>query len=203
MMSERIKFQSSTLQQIVAEADVAFLLARMRRHAPHMFHHSLRVAGLFEMYWDGIEITENARIVALRSVLLHDIGCIHIPREQLNEPHERHTLIGIEILSSMIKEGRIDKDLILYHHENLDGTGFPFGMNWKGLSPMVRSLRIVDDFDVWSGGMYTELSISVAMDELYMWSDIQFDRYILERFNKIIQEAIQQKPTQIDAISRM
>ncbi len=198
-----IQFQSPALQQIVAEPDVAFLLARMKRHAPHMYHHSLRVAGLFEMYWSGIELEDKARNAAMRSVLLHDIGCIHIPLEQLKEPHEQHTLIGIEILSNMIKEGRIDKDLVLYHHENMDGTGFPFGMTWRGLSPLVRSLRIVDDFDVWSGGVYTELSIAVAMDELYMWSDIQFDRDILERFHGLLLETVAKRPTQIEAIYKM
>src|SRR5690606_15661617 len=110
-MLNQIKYQSHTLQQVVAEPDVAFLLARMKRHAPHMYHHSLRVAGLFEMYWSSKELEDNFRMVALRSALLHDIGCIHIPVEQLDEPHERHTIIGIEILSNMIKEGRIDKDL--------------------------------------------------------------------------------------------
>ncbi len=202
-MLDQIKYQSPTLQQVVAEPDVSFLLARMKRHAPHMYHHSLRVAGLFEMYWSGRELEDNLRTVALRSVLLHDIGCIHIPIQQLDEPHERHTVIGIEILSSMIKEGRIDKDLVLYHHENLDGTGFPFGMNWKGLSPLVRSLRIIDDFDVWSGGLYTDLSISVALEELYMWRDIQFDRDILDRFQSVLLAAMEEQPTKIDAISRM
>ena len=202
-MIDTIKFQSPALQRIVNEPDVAFLLARMKRHAPHMYHHSLRVAGLFEMFWSGFELTDKARTTALRSVLLHDIGCIHIAKELLDQPHEQHTIIGIEILSSLIKEGRIDKDLVLYHHENMDGTGFPFGLDWRALSPFVRSLRIIDDFDIWSGGLYTELAVSVAMDELFMWSDVLFEREKLEQFHRMMKEAIKTKPTQIEAISRL
>jgi len=202
-MINTIHYKSPVLQRIVAEGDVSFLLARMRRHAPHMYHHSLRVAGLFEMLWADMELSEHTREIALRSALLHDIGCIHIPGEQLNKPHERHTLTGIETLSSMIREGRMDKDMVLYHHENLDGTGFPFGVDWKGLSPFVRTLRIIDDFDVWSGGIYTELSVSVAMDELYIWDDIHFDGKWLERFNRMIIEAIREIPQELDQLSRM
>ena len=92
---------------------------------------------------------------------------------------------------------------MLYHHENLDGTGFPFGLKWRCLSAFVRTLRIVDAFDIWSRGLYTELAVTLAMEELYLWSGILLDEQWLDRFHQLISETIRSKPLQLDAISRM
>ena len=87
-MTTKIDYQSPGLQKIVAEKDVQFLLTRLHRHVPEVYHHSLRVAGLFELLWANEELAPETRERALRSVLLHDIGYIHIPREKVYEPPE-------------------------------------------------------------------------------------------------------------------
>lgn len=202
-MLKRIQYPSPVLQKIVEEPDVRFLLARLERHAPHIYHHSLRVAGLFEMLWSDKKLEEPTRTVALRSVLLSDVGYIHIPKDQLEEPHMEHTLIGAEMLESFIKEGRVDRDILLYHHENLDGTGFPYGFNWKSLSPFVQTLRIIDSFDLKSGGIYKEFTVSMVMEELYVWSDIIFDGAWLRRFHRMMNRALETQPTQIAIISQL
>jgi putative nucleotidyltransferase with HDIG domain len=201
-MMEAIHYKSPLLQRIVAEGDVRFLLARLQRHAPDIYHHSLRVAGLFDLLWSERDIVYD-RETALRSALLHDIGCIHTPREELHTPPEQHTKDGADLLGEMIRQGRVDREMILYHHENLDGTGYPFGVGWKRLSPSVRTLRIIDAFDHWAGGIYTELAVSVAMEDLYRWADVQFDSLWLERFHKMIRQAVRDIPQELDRLSRM
>lgn len=198
-----IQHPSLDLQKIAAEGDVHFLLARLNRHAPHLYKHSLRVAGLFELLWSDVDLAPETRNKVLRSALLHDIGCIHIPKEELDEAPKDHTKIGVNMLASMIQEGRIDEEMILYHHENMDGTGFPFAVNWTKLSPFVRSLRIVDSFDWWAGGLYTELAVHVAMEDLFQWSGVIFDEQWLDRFNHVITDVIRTNPMHLDEISRL
>lgn len=201
-MMNTIHYKSPLLMQIVAEGDVRFLLARLQRHAPEIYRHSLRVAGLFDLMWSEHDIVYD-RETALRSALLHDIGCIHTPREQLDHVPENHTRAGADILAEMIRQGRVDSEMILYHHENLDGTGFPFGVGWKRLSPYVRTLRIIDAFDHWSGGIYTDLAVTVAMEDLYRWAEIQFDGQWLDRFHKMIRQAVRDIPQDLEHLSRM
>lgn len=198
-----IQHPSLDLQEIAAEGDVHFLLARLNRHAPQLYRHSLRVAGLFELLWADVDLAPETRSKAMRSALLHDIGCIHIAREELTEAPIDHTKIGVDMLSPMIGEGRIDEEMILYHHENIDGTGFPFGVDWKKQSPFVRTLRIVDSFDWWAGGMYTELAIRVAMEDLYQWRGVIFDESWLDRFHQVIIDAVKTDPMHLDEISRL
>ena len=195
-------FPSESLQRLVSEGDVQFLLARLRKHASHVYRHSMRVAGLYEMLWSGVEVPRETTERMLRSVLLHDIGYIHMPTNESHVPHPNHTLIGADLLFAMIDEGKVDKEIVLYHHENMDGTGF-LGVNWRKLSPYVRTLRIVDDFDLWTRGMYNKPAVTAAMEELYLWSGVLLDEHWLERFNRMMNTIVSNAPTQLEKLSRL
>lgn len=84
--------------------------------------------------------------------LLHDIGKVAIPEEILNkkEPLNRdeyelikaHAIIGYKILSEM-KLYKI-RDIAAFHHEKLNGKGYPFGLTAKEISLETRLLTISD-----------------------------------------------------------
>lgn len=202
MLSDINLFPTENLKRLSSEGDVQFLLARLRKQAPNVYRHSLRVAGLYEMLWLDVEVPWETRERMLRSVLLHDTGYIHMSKNEPKEPHPHHTLIGAELLSAMIDEGKVDKEIILYHHENMDGTGF-LGVNWRKLSPYVRTLRIVDDFDLWTKGMYNKSSVTAAMEELYLWSGVLLDEHWLERFNRMMNAIVSNAPSQLEKLSRL
>jgi len=98
------------------------------------------------------EIIKQCGIAAL----LHDIGKAYIPKEILNkkgqldelewEKIKKHPLNGVAML--------IDSDIptfvkkaVLHHHENYDGTGYPFNIEGENISCLARIMRIIDVFD--------------------------------------------------------
>jgi len=83
---------------------------------------------------------------------LHDIGKMSIPIEILEKPDKltsdefeimkQHCIIGYNILSDL----NIDdiRDIATFHHEKLDGSGYPFGLTARDLSTEARIVAISD-----------------------------------------------------------
>lgn len=91
-----------------------------------------------------------------RGGLLHDIGKIGVPRSILDKPAqltpeerktiELHPVIGAEILTPIVSFREL-RPLVLYHHELLDGTGYPDGLAGDAIPALVRVLTVADIFD--------------------------------------------------------
>jgi putative nucleotidyltransferase with HDIG domain len=86
--------------------------------------------------------------------LLHDIGKAKIPIHILEKPTQlsedetdvmrAHPAIGYQTLR---QEPRMDAemlDMVLHHHEYLDGSGYPHGLSGHELSDLVRTITIAD-----------------------------------------------------------
>lgn len=142
-----------------AEA-VVFALARaVEAKSPYTHGHSERVkdfalrlaarAGLPEEDWD----------LLAKGALLHDIGKISTPDAILNKPgpltHEEydvvkaHTVQGAHIVEPL-RSVRDAMPLIRWHHERLDGRGYPDGLRGEQIPRMVRVLSVADVFDALS-----------------------------------------------------
>jgi len=99
--------------------------------------------------------------------LLHDLGKIFIPEAILNKPtllndieHRTirlHTTIAYELFNknafnktdNLYSKGKIKiiKDIVLYHHENYDGSGYPKGLKGDKIPIYSRVVRIADVYD--------------------------------------------------------
>lgn len=95
---------------------------------------------------------------------LHDIGKINIPEKIVMKPSsltqkefevvKTHTHYGYEILA-MIEQGaklelgnffKIGKEMALFHHENYDGTGYPYGLKAKDIPLSARICALADSY---------------------------------------------------------
>lgn len=103
--------------------------------------------GLDEVYLEKVRL----------SGLLHDIGKIGIPDAILDKPGrltpdefevvKRHPQIGYEILQGIRQFHGDILDGVLYHHERVDGKGYPKGLRDKEIPFMGRLLAVADGFD--------------------------------------------------------
>jgi HD-GYP domain-containing protein (c-di-GMP phosphodiesterase class II) len=104
----------------------------------------------------GLSDQATLREIA-NGALLHDIGKCRIDLSILNKPDAldadewmlmiRHPSEGHRILREHGILGEIALDLVMHHHEKLDGSGYPDGLEASAISPFVRILTIVDVFD--------------------------------------------------------
>ena len=137
--------------------------------------------------------------------ILHDIGKIAIPNSllQKNGPltqEERiemqaHSAIGYDIITHMEKHTlsslatfdkklfTFSKQIALHHHENFDGTGYPFGLTGDSIPIAARVVKITDVMDaLLSRRAYKEpWSWFQTRKELEALQDVEFDSYLLRR----------------------
>jgi HAMP domain-containing protein len=91
-----------------------------------------------------------------RGGLLHDIGKVGVPVRILDKPDDltdeefaqikQHPMIGARILAP-IGAFRRALPLVLHHHELLDGSGYPHGLEGDQIPLAVRVLTVADVFD--------------------------------------------------------
>ena len=88
------------------------------------------------------------------AALLHDLGKLAIPDEILDYPdqltHEQmlymqqHTYHTYHLLDSLGPEARQIRNWAAFHHEKLDGSGYPFGLNHTQLDTGARIMAVAD-----------------------------------------------------------
>nr|WP_271628665.1 HD-GYP domain-containing protein [Caldicellulosiruptor sp. DIB 104C] len=130
---------------------------------------------------------------------LHDIGKIVVPENILNKRGKltdeeysivkRHSLDGYNILSNIEYFDSI-KDIVLYHHENLDGTGYPLGINGDKIPVESRIIAIADVFDALTTDRPYRKAFSEEEALIMMKNDVgkKFDPEIFEVFLEVLAE---------------
>lgn len=119
------------------------------------YEHSLKVAKITELMLDAYpeKIEPDLRQEIIMGAYLHDIGKTLVPIEIIRKKEplskldfayiKQHPLYGIQ----MIKEdklGAIVENIILKHHEKLDGSGYPCGYDREEIEDMVRIVSVAD-----------------------------------------------------------
>ena len=106
-------------------------------------------------------VNKKAYVAVLENIwlggLLHDIGKIGLSAKLLNNTHnqlsddmlaevQQHPLIGEAVLKGFdIAPAVID--FVRYHHEQMDGSGYPFGLQNDQIPLGARIIRVADCFD--------------------------------------------------------
>ena len=133
------------------------VIKQIYSYHPITAEHSIRVANMALSLAQalGLSVEEQNKIFV--AGLLHDLGKIYIPVSVLNYPGtltdemktqmHQHPKLGFENLREVLNDYQDILDGILFHHENLNGLGYPFGLNDSQLSLYPRILHIVDVFD--------------------------------------------------------
>ena len=82
------------------------------------------------------------------------------------------------------------QELVLYHHEKYDGTGYPSGLKGSEIPYLARILTVVDSFDAMTSNRpyNRRKSYEEAIKELRRCSGTQFDPDIAESFIEVIKE---------------
>ncbi len=162
----------------------------VKGHAERVAFYALAIAR--EMNYSERELTRLHYVA-----LLHDAGKIAIQDRILNKPEsltgeeydrvKEHSTIGAGIIEK-IKFLASDADIVRYHHEKFDGTGYPEGLQGFEIPEGARILAAVDAFDA----MTTERPYRKAktkreaIEEMGDLAGKQFDPQVVEVFRKVL-----------------
>lgn len=118
--------------------------------------HNIRVARLCVHIGREMSMSAPELRLLARAGLLHDIGKLGIPAEVL-EKHSpldesewllmrTHPEMGLNLLD---RAGQSSREVlaVLYHHERLDGSGYPYGLKAEAIPIEARIVAVADTYD--------------------------------------------------------
>ena len=131
------------------------LLSLINQKDPYTLMHSINVSDYAVMIATELGFDENTVDKVKLGGLLHDIGKICLPDSILfnttktldkfqTAVMQEHSSLGTVILPDGLDDVM---DMILLHHERLDGSGYPFGFDASKLSDLVRIISVADTYD--------------------------------------------------------
>ena len=139
-----------------AHAALGAFARAVEAKCPYTLGHTERVTDLAVRLGARVGLSAAERETLRRGAMLHDIGKISVPDAILNKPArltaeefaliQRHPCEGVRIVEPL-RSLRSALPLIRWHHEKLNGTGYPDGLTGDRIPKPVRVLAVADVFD--------------------------------------------------------
>ncbi|SMP45475.1 HD-GYP domain-containing protein [Anoxynatronum buryatiense] len=185
------------LQEILSHDNVLVSLTSLRAIDDYTFGHSVNVCVLSLIVGITLEMSpEDLRILGM-GAMVHDIGKLFVNQELLQKPKalnaseyaemKMHATLGVAVIGNEQVDERI-LEIIRYHHEWYNGSGYPDGLVGDEIPLMARIVAICDVYDaLTSDRVYKEkISAQEALEYLICMGDRQFDFQLLRQFLKYI-----------------
>ncbi len=170
-------YNSANLKSYNLDSTMRYQLSVVNRLEPFTKRHSENVANLVCRICEYLRCKRAFTIYATICAYLHDIGKLYIPKEVLSKPGKltteeyeimkKHTTLGYEMCMKDINL-RPYADGALYHHEALNGTGYPNGLTKKDIPYVAQIIRVADEYDaiVTKRQYTTHVNISETLKDL-------------------------------------
>jgi len=158
--------------------------------------HQRRVAILAREIAREMKLSEDMIEAIYMSALIHDIGKIAIPAEILSKPTKlneveysiikTHPQVGYNILKGIEFPWPI-ADLVLKHHERMDGSGYPQGLSGDEIPLEVRILSVADVVEAMASHRpyRAALGTGKALEEITQNKGVLYDSEVVKACLKI------------------
>ncbi len=152
----------------------------------YTYGHTERVVILCELLGNELNLSSEDKKILKFGAYLHDIGKVQISKKILNKKMpltaeewsivRLHPENGAETIRPVRSLAKV-VPLILHHHENYDGTGYPTGLRGEQIPYLVRVLTVADSVDAMTSNRPYKPSktLEEVIEELLFYSGTQFD----------------------------
>ena len=197
-IEENLKKSYEKLQKTLDGA-INTLASIVETKDPYTAGHQVRVAKLSVAIAKELGLSEEKVHEISIAALIHDIGKISVPASILAKPAHLtdiefamvkiHSQIGYDILKE-IDFGYPIADIILQHHEKLNGSGYPKGLKGNDIMIEARIITVADTVESMASHRpyRPALGINKALKELEEGRGILYDRDVADACIKIFSE---------------
>ncbi len=194
-IEEELKRSLERLQKTFEET-INALVSALERRDPYTAGHQKRVANLACSIAEEMGLLKE-QIEGIRMAgVIHDIGKIQIPTEILIKPEhlsdiefimiKTHPQVGYDILKEIEFPFPVAQ-IILQHHERMDGSGYPEGLSKEKILLEARILAVADVVEAMSSHRpyRPALGISTALEEITKYKGIIYDSRAVDTCSKL------------------
>ncbi|BDT70212.1 cyclic di-GMP phosphodiesterase [Comamonadaceae bacterium OS-1] len=171
-------------------------LARIKTVDDYTYMHSVAVCALMV----GLALQLKLDAAQIRSAgmggLLHDLGKALVPLEVLNKPGkltpaefaviQAHPTQGHKLLVECLTDDPAVLDIVLHHHEKVDGSGYPNGHRGDAISQLAKMGAVCDVYDaITSDRPYKKgWDPSESLKKMAEWTNGHLDTQVFHAFVK-------------------
>ena len=206
---EKVKESYEKLKKILDNV-IDALASIVEIKDPYTSGHQKRVALLSVLISRELGL-DKATIEAINTAaLIHDIGKINLPASVLNRPGrllkieydmvKTHSKLGYDMISQIDFPGPV-ADIVLQHHERLDGSGYPQGLKGDEIIPEAKIIAVADVVEAMSSHRpyRPALDVGEAVKEIKKGKGKLYDPRVVNACVKLIKDKkIDLKPTFIE-----
>jgi len=193
-IKEARELTNRMVDNIIDNDNAMVLLTQLKHKDEYTTFHSINVCIFSILLGRHMGLSEKEMRILGLGALLHDIGKMHVPLEILNKPGKltgfekkimnSHPQMGYDLLVTARDFPLAALDVIRYHHERMDGSGYPKGLIGEGITPYVQIVALVDVYDAITSdrAYHNRISPHEALNNMYERASKMFSRDLLEKF---------------------
>jgi PAS domain S-box-containing protein len=178
---------------------IQVVAATVETRDPYTAGHQRRTADLARAIAAEMGLTEDQQDGLLMAGIIHDLGKISIPAEILSKPTQlseiefklikAHSQIGYEILKNIDFPWPI-AEIVLKHHERMDGSGYPQGLKGIEICLEAKILMVADVVEAMASyrPYRSALGIEAALEEIEKNMGVLYDSRVVEVCLRLFRE---------------
>ena len=189
---------SDLVEQILQNPDALVWLCQLKEKDKYTAVHSINVCILSLTFGRELKLNEAELNILGLGALLFDIGKSRITDDILKKPDslnpdefllmKAHSFLGFAMLDENKNIPKEVLDIVLNHHERLNGMGYPNSRKGSEISRFTKIVSIVDAFDAMTSDRCYKDAFQPqhALNELYNMAPDELDQELIEAFIKCI-----------------
>ena len=182
------------MQDVLSEPEVLYNVSRVRDKSNSIYLHSINVSALSVLVGVKMRMQERRLKNLAVGALLHDIGMIYLPVDvrsvnidtcdaSVLKEVRRHVINGYSAVEKEDWLPMAAKDIIVNHHERMDGSGYPFRLTGDKISLETKIVSLCDEFDsMVYGHCRNKRKIRETMDYITSQAGVKFDFKVVQVF---------------------
>lgn len=197
-MQQELQQSFESLKQAM-HSTIQAISMTLEKRDPYTSGHQQRVAKLAKSIAEGLELPEDQIESIYMAAAIHDIGKISLPAEILVKPIplsdieisliRAHAQAGYDILKGIEFPWAI-ADIVLQHHERMDGSGYPLGLVGDDIFLEARIICVADVVETMASHRPYRPSIGTdkALEEIISNKGVLYDPRVVDACIKLFNE---------------
>lgn len=182
------------VQSILRNADAFLWISGMVRRDAYLYSHCVNCSALSAALGRHLGFPEDTLVHLATGGMLLDAGKVIVPDELIQAPRRlsfkerdqvrRHVEYSMHVLDEAGIHVQTVRDMVLSHHERVDGSGYPANLSQSETPLFARIAAVVDSYDAMTSPRpYCEaISRHAALQELYRGIGSLYQGEIVEQF---------------------
>lgn len=191
-LAELSNTADNIIKNILEEEEVVEQIFDIKERSTDIYEHSISICSLAILTALKLGVDKSKIHDIGVGCLLHDIGLryssvdfsrrdVETMNEQEYVEYKKHPVYAYSALKDEKWISDLSKNIILYHHERTDGSGFPLRM--RDISLECKIVNVCDTFDEMICGIaQKQVKVYEAVEYLKNFKNMKFDKKVVDAF---------------------